>query len=106
MKKANQLADAKQALVSDLAKSFKRDDGVLYLVVMQVGCLSLAPPSQDYFLMPMTSGNVTRSPKVTIVIPSLAHQNNSSVPKMLRIETQVVGTDLFELPDKLASVLN
>ncbi|CAD5229210.1 unnamed protein product [Bursaphelenchus okinawaensis] len=84
----------RDALMDKLTRLIKREDDVLYLVMMK-----------DYFLLPNLSGNATQNPKLSIVIPALSQQEKGLELKMMKIDTEVTGTGLFYLSKDVASVL-
>ncbi|CAD5234664.1 unnamed protein product [Bursaphelenchus xylophilus] len=87
--------DVRNSLMDKLKRAIKREDDVLYLVMMR-----------EYFLFPTLNANFTQPPKLTIVIPALTQQEAGLELKMLQIDTQVVGTGLFQLSKDIVSLLN
>ncbi|KAI6205521.1 BZIP domain-containing protein [Aphelenchoides besseyi] len=83
-------------LMEQLASTIQQHNDTLYVVTMK-----------EYFLLPTLHRNITNSPKLSIVFPALIDPtNNSNQIKMMRIDCQIVGTELLDVPQILASVLN
>ncbi|TKR72221.1 hypothetical protein L596_019705 [Steinernema carpocapsae] len=75
-----------------LVAALKQRSDTLYLVAMK-----------DYFLLPPTNTNSTSRPRMSLVLPALS-MNNEAHPNqvtMMRIECEVVGTGLFNIPRSL-----
>ncbi|KAK0390452.1 hypothetical protein QR680_019361 [Steinernema hermaphroditum] len=75
-----------------LVAALKQRSDTLYLVAMK-----------DYFLLPPTQRNSTSRPRMSLILPALsmnggAHQGQIT---MMRIECEVMGTGLFDIPGSL-----
>uniref|UniRef100_A0A1I7YMV9 BZIP domain-containing protein n=1 Tax=Steinernema glaseri TaxID=37863 RepID=A0A1I7YMV9_9BILA len=75
-----------------LVAALQQRSDTLYLVAMK-----------DYFLLPPTNRNSTSRPRMSLVLPALSMngETHQGQVTMMRIECEVMGTGLFDIPGSL-----
>uniref|UniRef100_A0AC35TP78 BZIP domain-containing protein n=1 Tax=Rhabditophanes sp. KR3021 TaxID=114890 RepID=A0AC35TP78_9BILA len=81
-------------LLNTLVGAMKRKNDTIYVM-----------PERNYYILPSLKTDNNTIPKISIIIPSKALSSDDSPSQitMLKIECQIIGTEIFNAPDNLFS---